>query len=133
MELIGRLLYGGPGGPTRHGGAVRHIGLCRRDVSADWRRQSEVIQKLPQNSGYRPNKPMSVQDGLQVFPLWRTSLPAFVDKPASWAGTGAPNFGATPDSRIARREFVSVQAGPPLLPFGLTIADRGGLSLRAQR
>ena len=65
MGLIEGLLYGGPGGPTRHGGAVRHAGLGRRC-------RGEVIPKLLQSSGYPSDKPMAVQDGLQVFSFGET-------------------------------------------------------------
>ena len=100
MEVIGRLLYAGPEARRGTAGAMRHIGLCRRDVSARCRCRNEDAHELLQKLGYRPDEPMSVQDGAQVFLLWRTSPPPFVDKPASWAGADTPNFGVTPDSRI---------------------------------
>ncbi len=88
MGRIEGLLYGGPGGPTRHGGAVRHAGLGRRC-------RGEVIPKLLQSSGYPSDKPMSVQDGLQVFSFGEAV------RALSRSGADELNFTVTPDSRIA--------------------------------
>ena len=77
MGLIARTLDGGPQARRGSVGAVRHFGLSRREVFACCRCQGEVTPKVLQNSGYRPDKPMSVQDGVQLLSLGESARSLF--------------------------------------------------------
>ena len=73
MALTEGMVEGGPEAQRGSAGAVRRMvlngwGLKRRDVSARCRCLSESPPKLLQNSGCRPQEPMSVQDGVHGFP-----------------------------------------------------------------
>ena len=88
---------GEPGGQTGYGGAARRAGF------AGCRCRAVVVPNSLQDSGYPADKPVSVQDGVQVSP-WRNCPPALrgleTDAPSVRDTAGSHAGLANRDTRV---------------------------------